>query len=136
MTTIHERIASAGITAEVKPSNAPAPEGFAKGSTSWRVTLHNPVTGRRMTVPFHMGPANTEPPTAAEVLDVLVSEATSYRNADGFEDFATDFGYDLDDYPARRRAQRIYNACRRVDERLTPFLGDDFDAFAYETERP
>lgn len=135
MTTIHERIASTGITAEVKPSNEPAPEGFVPGSTSWRVTLHNPVTGRRITEPFHIGPAWEREPNAADVLDALLSDATSYRNADGFEDWANDFGYDLDDYPTRRRAQKIYNACARLSDRLDTFLGDDFDAFAYETER-
>lgn len=49
-----------------------------------------------------------EPPTLAEVLSAMVSDANCVRFGQSFEDFAAECGYDTDS----RAAERIYNACR------------------------
>lgn len=69
----------------------------------------------------------------ATVLDALVSDATAYLDNSSFEDFARDFGYDEDS----RRAERLFNDCKKVAEWLPELLGgkDEFDKLAYEIER-
>lgn len=134
MTTIHERIESAGITMTCKPGKGPAPKGFPEGTTSWRVTLKFPLRGTSLTTDFHMGPAYTSEPTVAEVLDCLLSDAGTYDNAHTFEDFCAELGYDSDS----RENERLYNRMGREASRLEVFLGDtcgDYQDWLYETER-
>jgi hypothetical protein len=135
VTTIHERIAAAGITMTCKPGKGPAPEGFPEGTTSWRVTLKFPARGSSLTTDFHMGPGHgAREPEVAEVLDVLLSDAATINNATSFEDFCSDFGYDDNS----RRIERLYYRMSREADKLEAFLGDDcgdFQDWLYETER-
>lgn len=61
-------------------------------------------------------------PTLDMVLSSLASDANAYLNADGFEGFCEDFGYDTDS----RAAERTYNACKDVFLELTKLFGGDF----------
>lgn len=54
-----------------------------------------------MFVPFSMGRGIKRGPVAADVLDCMASEACGFENAKDFEDWAADYGYDLDSYKAR-----------------------------------
>lgn len=130
--TLAERIATAGITMTSK--QVPAPVNgteWDRTASHWTVTLTNPVTGETLTTEYHMGVLLTGEPDAAEVLDALVSDATGYDNADGFEDWAREYGYD----PDSRAAEADYRSEGKRAETLRAFLGEDFRAFAYETER-
>lgn len=101
---------------------APPNDSF-KESTGWMVTLR--YRGRRLTVPFYMGSALDREPTAADVLSCLCSDTMSIENSGGFEDWASDLGYDTDS----RKAEETYRQCEKIATRLRTFLGDDFEAF-------
>lgn len=114
-----------GYTATAKPG--PPNEEWNTPNNGWRVTLKN-KRGQKMTVPFYMGIGLHGAPTAAEVLESLVSDALGYRNARSFEEWAGDYGYDTDS----RAAYRTFEACRRISERLDKFLTpEEFEALAY-----
>lgn len=103
------------ITAEVVPG--PTNPDWSAPHTSWLVTLR--FEGRTMTVPFHMGLAHTHEPEAPEVLECLASDASGADNADGFADWASEYGYDTDS----RKAEALYRQiCEQVTE-LRTFLG-------------
>ena len=101
----------------------PVPEDFTNANP-WTVTLF--YGARRLTVPFFTGSAISSEPTAADVLHCLISDSTSVDNARDFQDWAGDFGYDVDS----RKAHSIYKACQSISKRLHKFLGDDFEMFA------
>lgn len=86
---------------------------------------------RQLSTFFSMGSAHTEEPTAADVLDCLASDAASVDSARSFEDWCSDIGYDTDS----RKAERTYKACERQAAALKQFVGADYDALLYETER-
>jgi hypothetical protein len=133
--SIAERIAACGITvahATELTGQVPVPEGWDPGTRSFTVTLHNADTGESLTVPWHIGPlSNSYPDRPDEVLDVLASEAAGVENADGFEDWAGEYGYDTDS----RRAEATYRECCQEAERLRRFLGEQYQAFLFDTER-
>ena len=89
---------------------------------SYTVTLR--FQKRRLTTSFFMGPAHAREPTAADVLSCLVSDA--HCGATSFEDFCSDFGYNVDS----RRAEKTWRACAKMALRVRKFLGDHFDAVA------
>lgn len=134
MRTLAERIAADGITAESTYNPAGVPEGWDRDADAWLVTLHNPATGQTMTVPFQSGPGLKADVAAGVparwVLDSLTSDASGYLNADGFEDWAGEYGYDTDS----RAAEKVYNRIGEQVETLRAFLGDSFDAYLWETE--
>lgn len=109
----------------------PANETWDTPNNGWKVTLKN-ARGSRYTVPFFKGVGLPDtPPTAAEVLECLIDDATGYRNANSFEDWAENYGYDTDS----RAAYRIFEACRRISERLDKFLTpEEFELLAYGDE--
>ena len=80
---------------------------------------------RRMTTYFSMGSAHTEEPTAEDVLNALVSDASGFENSVSFEDWAADYGYNTDS----RKAEAIYKAVERSTKKLRNFLPD---AFSYD----
>lgn len=93
---------------------------WAPGTSHYLVTLR--MGRKRLTVPFHMGSAHTSEPTAAEVLDCLVSDANSPED---FAEFCSDFGFDVDS----RKAEKTHKACLAIGRKLRQFLGEHFDAF-------
>jgi hypothetical protein len=98
------------------------PDGWTPGTHPYKVTLR--YQGRRLTVPFFVGPAHEKEPTAADVLSCLCSDV---RSADqSFEEWARDFGYDVDS----RKAERTYQACVKLAPKVQRLLGEDFDEFA------
>lgn len=105
-----------GITATVKRSNAQAPTGWAYGTKVWDVTLK--LGKSRLTTRFHTGPGLKDRPTAADVLSCLLSDASSYRNAGHFGEWANDMGYDDDS----RKAEAIYKACGKAADDLDTFF--------------
>lgn len=90
----------------------------------WRCVLKR--GHERMTLTFSMGHGfNGEPPTVSDVLPGVQSDTASVENANGFEDWCDNYGYD----PDSRRAERIYKACERQAKALKRFMGEIFDEF-------
>lgn len=81
---------------------------------------------RQMRVYFSQGSAHTKPPTAAEVLACLAMDAAGWENAQDFEDWCVEYGYDTDS----RRAARVYRAVEATVDRLDRFCAS---RAAYDT---
>lgn len=90
----------------------------------WKVSLR--FEGRRLTVDFWQGLGNKDAPKAADVLECLLSDVTSYEYAGSFKSFAEEFGFDGDS----RKAERIYKVCGKMAPKLRKLLGESFDAFS------
>jgi hypothetical protein len=100
------------------------------GSNHYRCTFS--AGGKRMTIPFTMGSAHTEEPEPGEVLDCLASDSAGFENAQGFEDWASEYGYDSDSI----KAKRTYDAVKQQRDKLQRFLGDDdYKNLLWHTER-
>lgn len=83
------------------------------------------VEGKRtLTTFFFQGPAHTEPPTPADVLSSLCSDARAGDQT--FEEFCGEFGYDTDS----RKAWNIHRSCKKMAPRMRRFLGEHFDTVA------
>lgn len=85
--------------------------------------------GRSMTVDYWMGRGIKHDPTVTEVLDCLLSDASSFDNARDFDDWASEFGYDTEDPAVLKQAKKTYNAIRKQAERLKTLLGDAYEEF-------
>jgi hypothetical protein len=130
MKTMQARIAQDRITADAVMTGA-APDwatDWTPGTNWYNVTLR--FQRRTMTVPFGMGPAHTSAPVAEDVLSCLTSDASSFASANGFEDWAGDYGYDTDS----RKAEQTYHRVESQTAALRRFLGAKFDAYVFETE--
>lgn len=62
------------------------------------------------------------PPTAADVLECLCSDASGYDNARGFEDWAAEFGYSADS----RKAEALWHTVAEQSRKLRQLLGADY----------
>jgi hypothetical protein len=105
------------VTASVK-YGAPDNPTF-ENSNPWTVTLR--YKGRRMVVHYYTGLALSEP-TAAGVLETLLTDAASIENSGSFEDWAADLGFDSDS----RSAETIYKATVEQTNKLRRLLGEEF----------
>lgn len=124
-----------GITAEVttaasNPNRDDLDAARDPGQRHWRVTLK--FNGREYAVPFTQGSAWTRPPSVADVLDAVASDAAGFENARLFEDWAPEYGYD----PDSRKAERVFRAVERQSVKLQRFLGDEeYQRLLWQTER-
>ncbi len=73
--------------------------------------------------PFSQGMAHTQNPTAADVLNCLVSDADCGDRS--FEEFCSDLGYSEDS----RKAFAAWEQCRTCAPRVRALLGDHFEEF-------
>jgi hypothetical protein len=130
MISLKQRIEQDNVQAESVMTDRPADaRGDPSDGANWyRVTLRR--KGGRMTVNFGMGAALTEEPTAHDVMQSLLSDASGIENARDFEDWADEYGYDTDS----RAAEKSYQATVAEVAKLRKFLGDDFSAYVWETE--
>lgn len=116
------RITASAEWADTNPNAVDFPDG----STHWKVTLRR--KGKRLTVPYSMGPALCREPTADDVLQDLFSDACGYENAGGdFEAWCSEYGYDADS----RKAERTFRAVETQTEKLRQFLGEDYEKALY-----
>lgn len=129
--SLQDFIGNTAIRASVRyaDSNPNMPD-MGAGATHWLVTLRS---GRfSMRVPFSQGSAYTKEPTAADVLDCLASDAAGFENAQSFEDWCAEYGYDTDS----RKAFRTYSTIRRQANKLRAMLGDaNYETLLWKTER-
>lgn len=129
--TIAEFIAAHPVEfTAVRVEPAPDRADWPEGSRHWKCTLR--VGSESMIVPFSQGSAFKDPPTLADVLDCLASDASGVENAESFEEWASDLGYDTDS----RKAERTYNAIERQAEGLRRLFGrEDARALMFDVER-
>jgi hypothetical protein len=81
---------------------------------------------------FSTGKGWNRTPELADVLDCIASDASSYENAQSFEDWASEFGYDTDS----RKAEKMYRAIKRQAEQLKRMLGEEaYQELLWNTER-
>jgi hypothetical protein len=72
------------------------------------------------------------PPGVAEVLDALAAASAIVEEADFFEHWAAQMGYD----PDSRHGKRVYRAARRQAKLLRSWLGDEgYRQLLWQTER-
>ena len=81
-----------------------------------------------MTVPFQQGSAWTTEPTAEEVFECLFSDAAGFESAQGFEDWAAEYGYDPD---SRAAAEATYRKVEELTVKLREFCGADYERFLW-----
>lgn len=115
----------------------PAFQDEAKGVSHWLCTLKYigrgaDMNARLFRVVFSMGSALKGPPSMVSVLDCLASDAGGLENAPAFEDWASEYGYEVDS----RKAEKTFQAIQRQAAALAKFLGaDEFDNLLWRTER-
>ena len=133
MKTIRDFIEGIGITATaVRTDRNPHMQYGSGYMDHWRVTLRRPDTEQRLTVYFSMGSGHHgKEPDAAGVLDCLASDSAGIENARDFEDWCSDYGYDTDS----RKAHKTWTACQRQADHLKAFMGTQYQALLFETER-
>jgi len=120
----------------VEPTTARAAE--YKDGSHYKCTFHwkpsrldgRPNAGEtvRLSVPFSQGSAWREPPIAADVMHCLLSD---YVSDISFEDWAEDFGFDVDS----RKALATFRLCQKQSRKLDAFLGADVFAELQNCER-
>lgn len=108
-------------------ADSPMPRNFECTISFVGRGYHEPLT-----VYFSQGSAHENPPTLAEVLDCLASDASGIENARSFEEWASEYGYDTDS----RKAERTYKICEKQARDLERFLGQDaYQQLLWNTER-
>ena len=129
--SITDFIGNAGITSKcVRADSNPNMDSMGEGARHWIVTLKS--GNYSMRVPFSQGSAHTAEPTTSDVLDCLAADAAGFDNCKSFEDWASDYGYDIDS----RKAHRIYKAVERQSSKLQAMLGDaNYETLLWKTER-
>lgn len=87
----------------------------------------------RMDLTFSMGRGHHGiAPELEDVLDCLASDAAGYANAQDFEDWASEYGYDTDS----RKAEETYNTIGEQADDLRNLLGEEaFETLLWETAR-
>jgi hypothetical protein len=78
-----------------------------------------------MRVPWRQGLGLTDPPTAADVLESLLSDAAGAGG--DFDDWCADYGYDTDS----RKAYATWEAVKAHTAELADLLGEDFETAVY-----
>ena len=123
--TIHEFVTKHHIGSDyIKVAGNPnlfpcVDDAWAKNANHYSVALHREGP-TMMTVPYSMGKAHKNGPTAADVLSSLALDAQSVHGGRDFEDWAHEYGYD----PDSRKAERTYQAACRQTQELRRFLGE------------
>lgn len=99
--------------------------GWVRSGFDWRT--------KPLELYFSQGSAHTEPPTLADVLDCLASDAAGYNQAGGqFEEWCSEYGYDSDS----RKAEKTFRAVQQQARDLKALLGNDaYEELLFQTER-
>lgn len=118
--TIHDFISEHNITISSEWADRNPHMDDSASMDNYKCRLR--ANGRQMTLYFSKGIAHHGvAPEADEVLDCLASDAAGFENAQGFEDWASEYGYDTDS----RKAERIYATVERQAAKLKTLLGED-----------
>jgi hypothetical protein len=99
--------------------------GDHDAETNWEHNYYDlrlSYQGRTMDTPWKQGTGILEEPTAAAVLEHLISTAAGLETVESFEEWARDYGYD----PDSRRAEATYRAVVEEAGKLRELLGESF----------
>lgn len=136
MTTLARYIQDHGITVEMVSGPDCTRDEDGWDHYAYELVLHNFSKGTKMKVPWRQGVGITEDPDThpENVLGVLVNDGWSYEQAESFEDWAGDYGMDLED----GKAARTWRAVRAQTRDFINFLGgnDELEDLALNYERP
>lgn len=80
-----------------------------------------------MTIPWRQGMGITHEPELSDVLEALLSDAAGYDNAQDFEDWASEYGYDTDS----RKAEKVYKSVGEQTEQLRDLLGIYYESSVF-----
>lgn len=107
------------------------PDGLMQGDM-WHFKCRIKAGRRAFGLYFSQGRGISHEPSLADVLDCLASDAAGYENAQDFEQWADEYGYDTDS----RKAEKTYRAVKRQAEQLKRTIGDDaYSELLWNTER-
>lgn len=100
---------------------------------AYTLRLTNGGLGTWMTLPWKQGVGITRDPEVVTVFDVMIRDAWGYENADGFEDWAMEYGYNVDS----REAERIYGTVKELANDFLDFIGGkpELEKLALKFER-
>jgi hypothetical protein len=144
--TISEFIAANQITMACERTDANPNMSESRDMDHWKCLIQRygqrrrnhgkpgSTTGKsRMTLTFSQGYGHKgAEPKLADVLDCLASDAAGAENAQDFEEWCSEYGYD----PDSRKAEKTYNTVEHQAARLKTFLGDDlYNELLWNTER-
>jgi hypothetical protein len=107
------------------PNDVKELDDWKRDANPYTVTLR--FDGRWFTVPFFTGSGWTEEPTAADVMECLVSDARSVQWVD-VDGWINDMGYEINSLSDARKAEATYKACERIAKGLEGLLGGDIDS--------
>jgi hypothetical protein len=128
MVTLASRVKEFRVTGSIKFTGNVRQDGYWRNQ--WKVVLRNNKTGKQYTFPMFTGDAFGEP-TITDALNCIVVDAQCWFNANSFQDFCEEFGYDSDSISHRK----IYDACGKAYENLMRVFGyKDTKALLFDTE--
>lgn len=123
-----ERVAELGITLTIKDGPVRSVDHDGWQHNAYRVTLRRRADGRNysITVGMRYG-LSCPPPSAADVLDSLLIDASAFHSCADLAEFIHEFGYDLadDDGESRKAARKAWAMLTRQTPKLIAFLGGD-----------
>lgn len=125
-------IARLGITMVCEPTNSNPNFIGSDDMDHWCCELRKDK--RRMTVPFSCGVGhNGKAPKVEDVLDCLASDSASIENAQSFEEWCAEYGYDTNS----RKAEKTFKICQRQAAKLKQFMDSSagYNQLLFNTER-
>lgn len=132
MSALKSLIQQHNLTAKVI-GGAHRPSGWEQPTRDYRIRLR--LDNRSMELDFFTGLGWTRQPDADDVMECLASDAASIENANSFEEWAREFGLDMNDdmdaWQANRKWRRTYNQTVNQTTRLRQFLGEHYHAFVW-----
>lgn len=90
-----------------------------------RVSVMNCKTRKRFSFDFWgsiIDPNAEDGNGAISAISCYASDGLAFRNSRNLLDFCNEFGYNEDS----RKAEKIYKACEKADDRLSRVFGDDY----------
>lgn len=116
-----------GLTAQVSPDR-PGATVFREqwGMNVFEYRVRFAFEGRPLTGEFRTGTGWTEAPTPRLILETYFREARDSRDYDA-DEYAREFGFDLNDPSQARQARRSYAAATKIDSDLRALFGEHFE---------
>jgi hypothetical protein len=121
--TLTARIAEDNVQADVSRGNRGEHPVSAHPMNPWTVVLT--LGQRTMGIAWWTGMAQTHEPTAQDVLEHLLMDASSVTSSPTVQDWCVDHGWS----PESRQAERLYHTKVRQTAKLREFLGEEYDSY-------
>lgn len=121
MRKLADYVEHTGITVEIESGPDWTTDEDGWEHHAYELLLKNPAEKTEMKLPWKHGTGITEDPDERpeNILDVLISDGWGYEQAQSFEDWAGEYGYDTDS----RKAERIWQAVKQQTNDFIDFLG-------------